>query len=136
MTTLREELEAAFLLETTEKQDAAMMEIAARYSTPEDKKIMEEFVTYHVGLLKKDVEEIGNQLKRIEVKQQLQSVVDLLPLSYIAKNYFNKSSAWLYQCLNRNVVKGKVQEFKPEEIETLNYALQDISKKIGSVKLC
>ncbi len=68
MSTLREQLEAAHLLETVEEQDAAMMEIAARYNTPEDKQIMQEFVNYHLELLKKEVEEIGLQLDRIAKK--------------------------------------------------------------------
>jgi hypothetical protein len=34
--------------------------------------------------------------------------------------------------VNGSIVNGKPAKFTPAEIDTLNYALQDISKKIGS----
>jgi len=38
----------------------------------------------------------------------------------------------LYQKINGCSVNGKPAKFTPEEISTLNFALQDISKDIGS----
>lgn len=37
-----------------------------------------------------------NLVKRERIKEQLNEVLPVLPLSYIAKNYFNKSRQWLY----------------------------------------
>ncbi|MCU7604834.1 DUF5053 domain-containing protein, partial [Riemerella anatipestifer] len=58
-----------------------------------------------------------------------------ISLSYVAEKYFGKTKSWLYQRINENTVNGKPAKFTEKEIETLNYALQDLSKKIGSVRI-
>ena len=73
--------------------------------------------------------------EKIVIRQQLEKILAILPLSYIAENYFGKSKAWFYQRLNGNSVNGKPAQFTEEEIKTLNFALQDISRKIGSVSI-
>lgn len=75
-----------------------------------------------------------NELKEINIKASLEEVSEFISLSYVAKKYFNKSKEWLYQRINGYTVNGKPAQFTNEEIGTLNYALQDLSKKIGSVK--
>lgn len=59
----------------------------------------------------------------------------LLPLSYIAKKYFGKSSAWLSQRLNGTIVRGKAYTLNDEQKRIFNNALQDISLRIGSLHL-
>lgn len=75
------------------------------------------------------------ELKALNVKASLVEVSEFVSLSYIAKNYFQKSKEWLYQRINGNIVNGKPAQFTAEEIETLNNALQDLSKKLGSVRV-
>lgn len=75
------------------------------------------------------------QAEKIVLRQQLESVLPILPLSYIAEKYFGKSKAWFYQRLNGNAVNGKPASFTEDEIKTLNFALQDLSKKIGSISI-
>lgn len=74
-------------------------------------------------------------VKQIRVREQLEDALPILPLSYIAEHYFKKSRQWLYQKINGNIVNGKPAQFTDEEINTLNTALQDISKKIGSLRV-
>lgn len=74
-------------------------------------------------------------VKQTRVREQLENALPVLPLSYIAEHYFKKSRQWLYQRLNGNIVNGKPAQFTDEEINTLNTALQDISKKIGSLRV-
>lgn len=74
-------------------------------------------------------------VKQTKVREQLENALPILPLSYIAEHYFKKSRQWLYQRLNGNIVNGKPAQFTDEEINTLNTALQDISKKIGSLRV-
>ena len=57
----------------------------------------------------------------------------LLPISYIAKNYFNKSTAWLQQRINGYKVRGKVYTLNEEQKVVFNNAIQDIAKRIGSI---
>ena len=73
--------------------------------------------------------------KALKVKEQLSQISDIISMSYIAKNYFNKSKSWLSQRVNELDVNGKPAKFTQEEISTLNFAFDDISKKIGSVRI-
>ncbi|AQY21446.1 DUF5053 domain-containing protein [Riemerella anatipestifer] len=76
-----------------------------------------------------------SELKKLNVRNALDEVSDFISLSYLAEKYFGKTKSWLYQRINENTVNGKPAKFTEKEIETLNYALQDLSKKIGSVRI-
>ncbi|AFR35892.1 DUF5053 domain-containing protein [Riemerella anatipestifer] len=76
-----------------------------------------------------------SELKKLNVRNALDEVSDFISLSYVAEKYFGKTKSWLYQRINENTVNGKPAKFTEKEIETLNYALQDLSKKIGSVRI-
>ena len=69
------------------------------------------------------------------MREQLNDILPYISISAIAKNYFGKSKEWFYQKMNGNIVNGKPAKFTEEEIKNLNFALQDISKKIGSVRV-
>ncbi len=73
--------------------------------------------------------------KALKVKEQLEQVSNIISMTYIAKIYFNKSRSWLSQRINELDVNGKPAKFLPEEINTLNYAIQDISEKLGSLSI-
>jgi len=73
--------------------------------------------------------------KALRVKEQLLNISNIISMSYIAKNYFNKSKSWLSQRVNEFDVNGKPAKFTTEEISTLNFAFDDISKKIGAVRI-
>ena len=62
-------------------------------------------------------------------------VKEILSLSYIAKNYFNKSRQWLNQRINGSIVNGKPAKFTDDQLRVFNNALHDISKKISSVNI-
>ena len=69
------------------------------------------------------------------LKEQFSEEYEILPLSYIAKNYFNKSRAWLYQRLNGYKVRGQVYTLNEKEKAIFNMACQDIAQRIGSVHI-
>lgn len=78
--------------------------------------------------------ETADRAEELVLRDKLESVLPIVSVSYIAKNYFNKSRYWLYQRINGNIVNGKKAKFTPSEIVLLETAFKDISKKIGSVK--
>lgn len=78
----------------------------------------------------KDTKEEINCLRR-----QIGEDYNILPLSYIAENYFHKSKAWLYQRLNGHKIKGHTYTLSQEQKMIFNEALQDIAKRIGSLSL-
>jgi len=82
-----------------------------------------------------DFETIKEELNLLKTKAKLLEIEDVISYSYIAKNYFNKSNEWLYQRIRGYNVNGKTAKFSKEELNTLNFAMQDISKKIGSVMI-
>ncbi|MBN8861005.1 MAG: DUF5053 domain-containing protein [Sphingobacteriales bacterium] len=53
----------------------------------------------------------------------------------MVKEYFNKTRHWLYQRINGNIVNGKVCSFTYDELKQLQFALKDISKKIGATSV-
>ena len=108
-----------------------MKDIATRYTSNDDKKVISEFVSDQL----KEVDKKIDSMEENAIKLQLQEIAEIVSLSYLAKKYFNRSRSWLYQRLNGNIVNGKPARFTEEELATFNNALQDISKKIGSLSI-
>ena len=79
--------------------------------------------------------EVGKAVDKIGVKVQLMKVSEIVSMSYIAKNYFHRTLQWMYKKINGNLVNGKPAKFTDSEINTLNFALQDISKQLGSLSI-
>jgi hypothetical protein len=83
----------------------------------------------------KHVEEGNKSFDDLKLKIQLIENKEIIPLSYIARNYFKKSKNWIYQRVNGYQVNGKTSKFTDSEIEKFNFALQDISKRLGSIAI-
>lgn len=86
-------------------------------------------------LANESIKQTDEFIKDIEVRVQLIEVTKVVSLSYVAKEYFNKTRQWLYQKINGNIVNGKPAKFTKEEIKTLNFAIHDISEKLGSITI-
>lgn len=80
----------------------------------------------------KDLKSIETELN---LRLRLKEVSEVVSMSYIAKNYFQKSKEWLYQRINGYIVNGKKSKFTSDELDKLQFALKDISKLIGSVSV-
>jgi hypothetical protein len=85
--------------------------------------------------LREQGEQTAAVIQRVEEHLRVEDMKNILPMAYIAREYFNRTRGWLYQRLNGNAVNGKPAKFTPEEREMFNVALQDLSKKIGSLRL-
>ena len=92
----------------------------------------EQIDNYMAGVIDESIQRVDKFIEETKIKMQLAEVAKIVSLSYIAKEYFRKTRTWLYQRINGNNVNGKEVRFSHEEINTLNFALQDIGKKIGS----
>lgn len=110
--------------------DEHISRIKEMYTTPEEQKRLVDFVLEMVDSCESELQDVGNQLSVLE---QLDKVSSIVSLSYIAKHYFGKSKSWFSQRMHGHLVNGKETGFTPEEIQTLNMALQDISKTLGSI---
>ncbi len=81
------------------------------------------------------MKDTNKELSDFIMREQLNEILPYISISAIAKNYFGKSKEWFYQKMNGNIVNGKPAKFTAEEIQKLNFALQDLSKKLGSVRI-
>ncbi len=85
------------------------------------------------------MDELGKEIDRIErkasIREQLEGIIEFLPMSYIAKHYFGKSASWLYQRINGNTVRGRVYTLNDEQRATFNAALQDIARQLSSFSI-
>lgn len=108
---------------------AMAAEIKSACTTPEDEKLVENFIAARLPKLTADIE----QLHEEATKLQLGEISDMINLSYIAKKYFKKSRAWLSQRVNGNIVNGKPCRFTPAELDTFNAALRDMSARLANM---
>ena len=65
-----------------------------------------------------------------DVKAKLSDILMLVTWRDIARNYFGKSSSWLYPKLDGIDGNGGTGGFTPEEQEQLRNALFDLSERI------
>ncbi len=103
----------------------AELESLAKAAPVEKEQLRQEF--------RESLDSKGREIKRLTVRKQLEDIADIVSLSYIAKHYFGKSRQWLSNRMNESNVNGKPATFTHEQVITLNNALADISKKIGSL---
>ena len=115
-----------------EELDAHLIEMKALYTKPEEKEAIRKHLDAELNAIENRVDSLD---KSITIREQMNEIIDLIPISYIAKNYFGKSRAWLYQRINGYRVRGRVYTLNDKEIETFNKALKDISNKIGSLSV-
>lgn len=131
MKTMQEELEELLSL-SGDQFEEKLQWLKQNRNSEEEKRILTAALMGEMEETKKDIDNIREALA---VKEQLKKELEILPLSYIAENYFGKTRAWLYQRLNGNKIRGKVYTFNEKEIEIFNRALKDISNRIGSLSI-
>jgi len=113
----------------TEKFESLYLSIRERFTSQEEVQLID---NYMINMLVESGKKIDAFIEEATIKLQLEKVSQIVSLSYIAKKYFHKTRSWLYQKINGCSINGKPAKFTPEEVATLNFALQDISKEIGS----
>jgi len=114
----------------TEKFNEHYAYLVAEY--PADRNQIDDYIE---SSLRNLTAEIGTAVDEIGVKVQLMKVSKIISMSYIAETYFHKTRQWLYKKINGNIVNGKPAKFTDSEIHTLNFAIQDISKQLGSLSI-
>lgn len=118
--------------EDADRASAELNSSFANCSSSEDLTAVAEFMLDELAELNDKTDSL---LSAVTLQEQLSSYKEILPMSYIARNYFGKSAAWLQQRINGYAVRGKVYTLKPSEIETLNNAIHDIGARLGSLSV-
>ena len=74
------------------------------------------------------IEETKIFMEDFDLRLEMLEISQFISLAQVAKKYFGKSKAWLYQRLYNLKVNGKPAQFTPEERNTLAEALRDIAR--------
>ena len=122
---MREQPEGA-----SERIDEIVKELEATDS-PEQQQMVSDMLHRQLAVTENNLMEIGRELMREQIDDELYR---LIPWSYIARTYFHKEPSWLHQRINGSPVRGKVYTLNEEQKQTLNRALADIGRKIGSYR--
>lgn len=112
--------------------DAHLFEMKALYTKPGEKEAIRRHLDKTLDVIAGNISEID---RKLTIKEQMTELADIIPVSYIAKNYFGKSRAWLYQRINGYKVRGHVYTLNENELEIFNRALKEIGNKIGSLSV-
>ena len=103
---------------------------------PDDKEAGQVFLEYMNTHGVDDIElGVENMRKKIIADQIKGDMKKVLPLSFIAQHYFNRSLGWLSQRLNGTPVRGRVYTLNNEQKEIFNRAMQDLGEMIGSFRI-
>ncbi len=106
--------------------------INATYTTEEDREAIGDFL---LDSYKKMNAEADDLLRQAEKAQELRKMKEIIPISYIARHYFGKSTAWLQQRLYGYKVRGRVYTLSAEDRRKFDNALQDIANQIRSFSI-
>lgn len=104
--------------------DLLMREAFALAVTPEEKKEAGQYLTQALQKRKR---------ADVDVRALMGEMTDAISLSYLAKRYFGKDRAWLYQRLNKSLVNGKPANFTQKELTVLADSLKDLSSKLSDL---
>jgi hypothetical protein len=111
---------------------AAANDVRYKNMSEEQKVAFRKAVLETIDRLYDDVMDMKAEEETERLRKSVEQISDALSLNYIAKKYFDKSSAWLYQRLNGNVVNGKKVYFSMKEISLFKSALNDLSAKLSA----
>ena len=113
-----------------EKSEARKIEILNYIKLNADDSDREEakaYISQKMEQLQSEVLTLREQLAEEDYK--------LLPLRYIAQEYFGKSAAWLSQRLNGSEVRGHIYTLNSEQKDIFNRAVKEIGQRISSLQL-
>lgn len=129
---LKKELELLKAELGTPAFDERLEKMNGVYTSAEDKALISEHVLLMLDGIGSELNEVNEELDTLEA---VKSISNMISFKYIAETYFNKSKSWFSQRLNGNMVHGRKCGFNDEELRILRFALQDISKKLGSLSI-
>lgn len=138
MSSINQELKelTAIMNSTSENKEKEYQDkfndIQNRFTSEADKEAIADFILNGFKEISTELSDIDRCLT---IQEQLANIKEILPLSYIARTYFGKSTAWLQQRIYGYRVRGRVYSLSEKDVCTLNEALQDISKKFGSLTI-
>lgn len=106
--------------------------INANYTSEADREAIGGFLLDSYKQMNTEADEL---LHQAEKAKELRKMKEIIPVSYIARHYFGKSTAWLQQRLYGYKVRGRVYTLTAEDRRKFDDALQDIARQISSFSI-
>ena len=78
---------------------------------------------------------IINEARALKDNILFQDVMNGINLAYIAEHYFGKSKSWLYHRIKGSTINGKRVYFDDLELNKLQEAFDDMSKKLQNLSI-
>jgi len=98
-----------------------------RSKSPEEKKL---FAAAFTESAKDEVKKANELIRQVNIRLQMEDILEAVSMSYISENYFHKSRSWFTQRLNNCKVNGVPVSFSDEEINKLSLALDELGTKM------
>ena len=73
--------------------------------------------------------------EELKLMEEMDTVLKIVPVSYIAKNFFGKSRSWLHNKLNGNLSNGKPASLSLNEMRVFQNALEQLSREMNEAAL-
>jgi len=115
-----------------EEYQQKFLYIQEHYTTKADSEAIADWLLNGYHELAKEAEELN---RTIALQEKIKEMKEIVPISYIARNYFGKSTAWLQQRIYGYKVRGRVYTLSEQDRLIFNNAIQDICNKLGSLSI-
>lgn len=106
--------------------------IQEHYTTEADAEAISDYLLNGYRALGDEAEEL---MREMTLQEKIKEMKEIVPVSYIARNYFGKSAAWLQQRIYGYKVRGRVYTLNEKDRQTFNDAIRDICEKLGSLSI-
>ena len=115
-----------------EKYKEQYMYICRNYTSEQDKEAISDYLLNGLKDISTELDEIEHA---ITIREKLKEMKEIVPVSYIARNYFGKSASWLQQRIYGYKVRGRVYTLSEQDKQIFDNAIRDICKKLGSLSI-
>lgn len=115
-----------------EEYQQKFLYIQEHYTTEADSEAIADWLLNGYRELSAEAEELN---RMISLQEKIKEMKEIVPISYIARNYFGKSTAWLQQRIYGYKVRGRVYTLSEQDRLIFNNAIHDICNKLGSLSI-
>lgn len=115
-----------------EEYQQKFLYIQEHYTTETDSEAIADWLLNGYQELATEAETLD---RAMTLQEKIKEMKEIVPISYIARNYFGKSTAWLQQRIYGYKVRGRVYTLSEQDRLIFNNAIQDICNKLGSLSI-
>lgn len=115
-----------------EEYQQKFLYIQEHYTTEADSEAIADWLLNGYRELDAETEELN---RAIALQEKIKEMKEIVPISYIARKYFGKSTAWLQQRIYGYKVRGRVYTLNEQDRQVFDNAIRDICNKLSSLSI-